>query len=347
MASSFFRQFAIDNSLTVDYGYTFGKYKGFYISIKESIGSSKNLCIITNIGNDKEKLKKVLSCYGDNLAKYCIVDMKAMDRYLTFSFNLSNDKCSLIVEFIDKFIESYINNGLEIETICPICNKKILDGEKMSIIDYQGILTPTHDNCFNTGKEQLKEKVEENLKEINKDRKGYLNGVLGAFVFSLIYVAIMIVAFIFFQFISSNISSDTTYPFADASMGAQIFQYIPSLIAMSASPLISLGYDLFKGKKGTGKFFAVMPFAIVMSIIGTFLGFGIALATVYAGQLSVGTIFKTIFTLLLDSSYKSFRIGFFIYELIAILLSSFSLIFNFTSKKEQADANASTFEKLE
>lgn len=48
MASAYFRQFAIDNHLTVDYGYMYGFYKNFYISLKETLGSTKYLYIMTN-----------------------------------------------------------------------------------------------------------------------------------------------------------------------------------------------------------------------------------------------------------------------------------------------------------
>ena len=37
MASAYFRNFAIEHGLTVDYGYMYGKYKDFYISLKESL----------------------------------------------------------------------------------------------------------------------------------------------------------------------------------------------------------------------------------------------------------------------------------------------------------------------
>ena len=54
MASAYFRQFAIDHGLTVDYGYMYGKYRDFYISLKETLGSTKTLCIITHLAEDKE-----------------------------------------------------------------------------------------------------------------------------------------------------------------------------------------------------------------------------------------------------------------------------------------------------
>ena len=52
MASAYFRQFAIDNHLTVDYGYMYGNYKNLYISLKESLGSTKILSIVTSLGKD-------------------------------------------------------------------------------------------------------------------------------------------------------------------------------------------------------------------------------------------------------------------------------------------------------
>ena len=38
---------------------------------------------------------------------------------------------------------------------------KILDDEKVAIIDIAGILTPAHDACYETGKEEAKQKVME------------------------------------------------------------------------------------------------------------------------------------------------------------------------------------------
>ena len=37
MASSFMKKFAIENNLTIDYGYTYGKYRDLYFSIKDLI----------------------------------------------------------------------------------------------------------------------------------------------------------------------------------------------------------------------------------------------------------------------------------------------------------------------
>ena len=141
MASAYFRQFAIDHGLTVDYGYMYGKYRDFYISLKETLGSTKTLCIITNLAEDKENLKKVLSVFTEEeLPIYHITDLKHDNNYLQFTFELGSDRSHLIPEFINKFIDSYIACGLEVATICPICHKKIESEQKVSIIDISGIL---------------------------------------------------------------------------------------------------------------------------------------------------------------------------------------------------------------
>mgnify|MGYP003300783351 CR=1 FL=1 len=97
MASAYFRQFAIDHGLTVDYGYMYGKYRDFYISLKESLGSTKTLCIITHLAENKDNLKQVLSVFTeDELPRYQITDLKHESNYLQFTFELSSDKSHLI-----------------------------------------------------------------------------------------------------------------------------------------------------------------------------------------------------------------------------------------------------------
>ena len=127
MASAYFKQFAIKNNLTIDYGYMYGKYKNFYISLRETLGSTKVLYIITRLGEDKENLKKVLSVFDEvELPKYRITNLERKENYLSFTFELSNDKAHLVSTFLDKFIQSYLDCGLECETICPICNGHLM-----------------------------------------------------------------------------------------------------------------------------------------------------------------------------------------------------------------------------
>ena len=109
MASAYFRQFAIDNHLTVDYGYMYGKYRNLFISLKETLGSTKILYIMGEFGKDKETLRKVLSVFSEEeLPKYCITDLKVLDNYLQFTFEINNDRCKLIAEFLNRFIDSCI-----------------------------------------------------------------------------------------------------------------------------------------------------------------------------------------------------------------------------------------------
>ena len=102
MASAYFRQFAIDNHLTVDYGYMYGNYKDFYISLRETLGSTKILTIITKLGQDKENLKKVLSVFNEvELPKYRITNLERKDEYLQFTFEIGNDNAHLVSEFLE------------------------------------------------------------------------------------------------------------------------------------------------------------------------------------------------------------------------------------------------------
>lgn len=348
MASSFFKQFAIENHLTVDYGYLYGKYKNFYISVKETIGSSKYLVIITQLAQDKEKLKKVLSTYGEELPKYCICDMKREDNYLQFTFSLSNDNASLIVEFLDKFIEAFTKEEKEVKTTCPLCHKELKNDEQISWIDYQGVLTPTHDDCFGKKAEELKETIKEHEKQINKDRHNYFIGFLGTFVFALIYVGVLILGFFFIQFILNNASSSSSnIPFEDVTMSLTILQYAPVLLALCACPLCYTGYELFKGKKGTGKFLIVLFTSLIATLVGTFLGFVISLTMVATDQ-SLKELFELVATLLKPTNgYKAFRSAFYVYIAVGVILSIISMLFKFSNKKELEEANATTIEKLD
>lgn len=342
MASAYFRQFAIDHGLTVDYGYMYGKYRDFYISLKETLGSTKTLCIITHLAEDKENLKKVLSVFSEEeLPIYHITDLKHDNNYLQFTFELGSDRSHLIPEFINKFIDSYIACGLEVATICPICHKKIESEQKVSIIDISGILTPVHEDCYESGKEEARQKAIKKNQEINKDTKGYKNGLAGAIVFGLIYMAILIVSFFFVQFILENAESDDNFII--------LFQYAPVLMALFACPLIYKGYDIFKGTKGTTKYIIILWTVIITTLLGTFFGFVASLLVLDTG-ISFEELLKLVVRLITCKDIKgstSFRWGFYLYIIIALGLSILSMVFKFSGKEEMEEANSGTFEKLD
>ncbi len=342
MANAFFKQFAIENHLTIDYGYMYGKYREFYISLKETLGSTKILYIITKLGNDKDALKKVLSVFDEEeLPKYCISEMKRNENNLQFSFELSNANSPLIIEFLNKFIDSYLENDLKVETICPICHKNIFENELVSIIDICGIPSPTHSNCYEKGKEEAKEKAIEKNKELNKDSKGYKSGLLGAFLYGLIYMFILIVLFFFVQFILTNSDSDNSFVI--------IFQYLPVLAALSACPIIYTGYDRFKGKKGTSKYIIILWMVIITTLLGTFFGFVASLLVLDTGN-SFVDLLKLVGELIACKDIKgstSFRWGFYVYIVVALGLAILSMVFKFSGKEEMEEANSSTFEKLD
>lgn len=341
MASAYFRQFAIDNHLTVDYGYMYGNYKNFYISLRETLGSTKILTIITKLGQNKENLKKVLSVFNEvELPKYRITNMERKDEYLQFTFETGNDKAHLVSEFLDKFIASYIDCGLEVVTFCPICGNKILKEDKVAIIDIAGILTPAHDECFEKGQEKAKEKVKEHDEEINKDTKGYQSGLLGAIVYSLIYMGVLIGSFFLVQFIL-NYTKDRNF--------AMIFQYAPVIAALSACPIISAGYESFKGRKGTHKYLIILWTVILTTLIGTFLGFVASLLLLDTGNSFVELLelVSKLITCKDINGVQSFRWGFYVYMVVAVGLASLSMVFKFSGKKEMEEANSATFEKLD
>lgn len=338
MASSFFKQFAIKHNLTIDYGYMYGKYRDFYISLKESLGSTKTLYIITNIGQNKENLKKVLAVFDEEeLPKYCISDTKFNETNLQFTFELSNDNSNLIVEFLDKFIDSYIALDLKVEIICNICQKPIKNEEKYSTIDIGGILTPVHDDCYESGKEEAKQKVLEKSKEINKDSKGYKNGLLGAILYGLLYMLILILLFFFVQFILENSEAGDSFVF--------IFQYAPVLAALLACPIIYTGYDRFKGTKGTSKYIIILWTVIITTLLGTIFGFVASLLVLNTG-LNFIDLLKLVVELIKGNN-QQFRWGFYVYIVVALGLAILSMVFKFSGKKEMEEANSSTFEKLE
>ncbi len=341
MASAYFKKFAIDNGLTIDYGYMYGKYKNFYISLKESLGSMKTLYIITNIGKNKEDLKEVFKVYSEEeIPNYCITDMKVLETSIQITFELDNSKSDLIVEFLDKFIASYNEKLGEHITYCPICKQKIANDDKVAIIDIAGILTPAHENCYDKGKEHVKEEILKKDKEINKDTKGYKNGLLGAILYSLIYMAILIILFFFMQFILIH---------SDSGTNVAIFQYLPVLAALSACPIIYTGYDAFKGKKGTTKYIIILWVVIISTLLGTFLGFVASLLVLDTGNsfIELLQLIGRLITCKDVSGYPTFRWGFYLYIVIALGLAILSMVFKFSGKKEMDEANSSTFEKLD
>jgi hypothetical protein len=319
----------------------YGKYKQFYISLRETLGSTKTLCIITRLGNDKENLKKVLSVFSEiELPKYCITNLERKEEYLQFTFELGNDKAHLVAEFLDKFIQSYYDCGLEAETICPICKNKIVDGEDVAIIDIGGILTPAHNACYETGKEEAKEKARKKNEEINKDTKGYQSGLLGAIVFGLIYMGILIVVFFLVQFILNNMESGSF---------ARVFQYAPVLVALTACPIIYAGYDAFKGRKGTYKHLIILWTVIISTLLGTFLGFVASLLLLGTGSsfLELMELVGRLISCKDINGFQTFRWGFYVYIVVGLGLSILSMVFKFSGKEEMAEANSATFEKLD
>lgn len=342
MASAIFKQFAIDNNLTIDYGYMYGSYRNVFLSLKESLGSTKILTIVTKLGEDKELLRQILSVFNeDELPKYCISDLKVETSYLQFTFELNNEKSYLIIQFIDKFINSINENKYELKIICPICGKDILENENKITIDIAGILQPAHNECYESKKVEVKNKVIEKSKEINKDTKGYKNGIIGSILYGLIYTAILIGVFFFVQFILNN--ADTSDSFVT------IFQYFPVLTALLACPIIYAGYDRFKGKKGTHKYIIVFCSVIITTLVGTFLGFVASLILV-ADYYTMKELFELVGKLIACKDINgstSFRIGFYLYIIVALGLACLSMVFKFSGKKEMEEANSTTFEKLD
>lgn len=339
MASTFFRQFAIDNNLTVDYGYMYGLYKGFYISLKETLGSTKILTINTTVGQDKEKLKTILSIFTqDELPKYCITDMKRDDKYLQFTFEIVGSAQNLIVEFLDKFIESSVNNQCNGETICPICNKLITKEDKISIVDYGGFISPMHEECYENKKEEKKK--EENKSVVETIQTGS-KGLLGSFVFSLIYFGILILSFFFIQFILANVDNTNAF--------VLILQYLPSLVAFAGAPIISKGYDVFKGPKGSTKYIVVFWFNIITTLLGTFFGFVASLLLV-TDNITFVELLKLVGNLITCKEIQgsqSFRWGFYLYIIIALIFAVLSMVITFSTKKEREAAESKTFDKLD
>ena len=153
------------------------------------------------------------------------------------------------------------------------------------------------------------------------------------------------IIFFFVQFILKNANDNV--PFGSNAMSAQIFQYAPVLIALAAAPLIYKGYELFKGKEGSGKFLIIMFTGFFVTEIAILLGFIFSLVLVVS-EYDVSNIFALVFRFLRPSEgYITFRRAFYIYLVVGGILSFVSLIFPFSSKKEQDKANASTFDKLD
>ena len=342
MASAYFKQFAIKNNLTIDYGYMYGKYRGLFISLKETLGSTKILYIMGDYGKNKEQLKTILSVFTEEeLPKYCVTDLKVESNYVQFTFEISNDKCHLIDEFLNKFIDSCLENDKQPCIICPICGKNILDDESMVTVDISGIITPTHSECYEKGKEEVKQKVKEKSKEVNKDRKGIQNGLLGAIVFGIIYMAILILSFFFVQFILNNAASDDKF--------VLVLQYFPVLCALFACPLICYGYDSFKGAKGSSKYIIVLWTVLITTLLGTFFGFVASLLLV-ADNVSFMDLLELVGRLITCKDITgstSFRWMFYLYIFIAMGLAVLSMVFKFSGKTELEEANNNTFEKLD
>ena len=184
---------------------------------------------------------------------------------------------------------------------------------------------------------QLGQKQDE---EINKDTKGYQSGLLGAIVYGLIYMGILVVSFFFVQFILNNMT-DKNF--------AMIFQYAPVIAALTACPIITAGYDNFKGRKGTHKYLIILWTVIITTLLGTFLGFVSSLLLLDTGNSFVELLelVTKLITCKDINGVQSFRWGFYVYMVVAVGLASLSMVFKFSGKKEMEEANSATFEKLD
>lgn len=340
MASSFMKKFAIENNLTIDYGYTYGKYRDLYFSIKEGV-SYRILQVITNIGNDKEKLKNILKVFDSDLEKFCVTDFKFEKNYIEFNFNLSGDKSDLVIEFLNRFIDSYLQEYKQINTYCPICENLIKSNDEISMINYRGIITPVHNDCFEKGKEKIKKKVAvENEK--NNQGKSYKKGIVGALVFSIIYILILIGSYcLVVKGIEALSSTETNAE----GISQNAFQYLPLLLTLASVPLICYGYEVFGGKIGTHKYLIVLLFSFISSLIGVV--FGVFLSFIMVIDTSgweFWELFKAVFETLYI--YKSTQLMLFLSIGISLLLTAISIAFKFGSYKEIKESEKETIEKL-
>jgi len=341
MASTFFKNFAIEHNLTIDYGFMYGRYRDFFITLKETLGSTKILSIYTDVGQNKEEAKKILGVFSsEELPKYCITDFKVTEDYIQFTFELVGDRIKLIVEFMDRFMDSYIENGHKAQVLCPICKKVIKADDEIAIIDKGGQIVMAHASCFEQGKKQAEEKAqEENVKEEeseNKVNRTFAKGLIGAIVFSLLYMGLLSMLFFFMQFILMNVESDDSF--------VVILQYLPVVGGLAACPIIYYGYERFNGKRGTSKYIIILWCVIISTIIGTILGF--ILSFTLSTDYSVKELFDII-GILLTGGYKSFKLGFYIYLFVTLGLAILSMVFKFQGKAEADKSNDQTFEKLD
>ncbi len=341
MASPYFKKFAIDHQLTADYGYIFGWYQNFYISIKEGL-SYKILTIITKLGEKKDLLKEVLQVFENDLEKFCLTDNRFENTYLQFTFNLNHDKSSLVIDFLNRFIQSYHNHNLKVETICPICNRSIdVQKEKIDSINYSGIITPVHENCYNHGKEKIEKKVQENIEKVNKDRSTS-KGVLGAILFGLILIILMIAFYSLKELLLSEytqIGEEGLRPEGSANL----FHYLPSLLGLAAPFLVDAGYNLFKGTKGNTRFGVVIIVTYVATIIGIWFGFTLSISFL----ISDFSYFELVPLILqMIGAYPSFRTSFVLFAVLTLVFTTIGILLKFANSKEARESEISTFDKL-
>ena len=317
MASPYFKKFAIDHQLTADYGYIFGWYQNFYISIKEGL-SYKILTIITKLGEKKDLLKEVLQVFENDLEKFCLTDNRFENTYLQFTFNLNHDKSSLVIDFLDRFIQSYHDHNLKVETICPICNQSI---------DVQ--------------KEKIEKKVQENIEKVNKDRSTS-KGVLGAILFGLILIILMIAFYSLKELLLSEytqIGEEGLRPEGSANL----FHYLPSLLGLAAPFLVDAGYNLFKGTKGNTRYGVVIIVTYVATIIGIWFGFTLSISFL----ISDFSYFELVPLILqMIGAYPSFRTSFVLFAVLTLVFTTIGILLKFANSKEARESEISTFDKL-
>lgn len=341
MASNSMKNFAIKNNLTVDYGYTFGKYRGFYLSIKEGV-SYRILQIVTNLGENKDTLRTILKIFDKDLAKFCVNDFKFEKKYIEFNFNLGADKAELVIEFLNRFIDEIEKINYQNIIICPICNQILKDEEEIEMINYRGIIQPAHNQCFEKGKKEVVEKVKIENQELNKG-KSYKKGILGAFVFSVIYILVMIGAYCLTVKGIEALSNANNTP---EGISQNAFQYLPLFFCLGSVPFIAKGYEVFKGKQGTHKYLIVLLFSFISSLISVVLGIFLSFILVATGKegMSIIELFKKVFEILYI--YNSTRFMLFLSLILSIVLTAISIIFKFGSYKELKEAESETIEKL-
>ena len=247
MIGSGLKKFALENGLSVDSGIGYGNLRGFQVTLSE--GSGFKQMIINTKFPDVEKLNSLQATLNSvNLQKdFRIQQLSFATNGIVIVFLDNPGTMKKIEAFTDWFFPLLAQAEAFGADICPECGESLYGQGVWRKVS--GIAGCYHTACAEKLSQEL---VDEKEAKEQADKGTYASGAIGALIGALIGAVVWALVL---------------------SAG-----YVASIIGLLIAFLADKGYDLLKGRQGTGKIITLVICVILGVAVGTFLAEFIALA---------------------------------------------------------------------